>query len=40
VWGYLHESVASGKRGHVDSSQHACCKKKHVNIIQKCMLHN
>ena len=31
---------ASGKRGHVDSSQHACCKKKHVNIIQKCMLHN
>ena len=28
------------ERGHVDSSHHACCKKKHVNIIQKCMLHN
>ena len=31
---------SSGKRGHVDSSQHACCKKKHANIIRKCMLHN
>ena len=39
--GYLKQiEIASGKRGHVDSSQHACCKKKHVNIIQKCMLHN
>ena len=31
---------ASGKRGHVDSSQHACCKTKHVNIIRICMLQN